>query len=101
MLDPISRQFVAPAHCRWDGLVNRAPITKAKAGDDGKVDVETVCHAQWLTMASGDKMDSHFFEDRGDHSGKFVSTIWRIPVPWGKDSIVVGSKDRPKEHLLR
>lgn len=101
LLDKDSRKLVDPAHCRWDGLINRAPITRAKVGDDGMVELETVSHSRWLTMASGDKMDAHFFEGRGDQAGKYISTIWRVAIPWGQSSIVHGDNKRPKEHFFK
>jgi len=100
LLDPVSRKMVDPAHCRWDGLINRAPVTRAKADDDGMVEIETVSHARWLTMASGDKMDAHFFEGRGDQAGKYISTIWRVPIPWGQSTIVHPDNKRPKEKFF-
>lgn len=107
VLDKDSRQLVDPAHCRWDGLINKAPSDRGTIGNDGKprddgwVNLETVSHSRWLTMASGDKMDAHFFESRGDQAGKYISTIWRVPMPWGADRVIHSHEKRPKEHFFR
>ena len=107
LLDKVSRKLVDPAHVRWDGLVNQAPIDNGtvgldgKANNDGQVRLQTVCHARWLTMASGDKMDAHFFQRRGDHAGDHISTIWRVPIPWGADQVRHEHEKRPKERFFR
>jgi hypothetical protein len=107
LLDKDSRKLVDPPICILDGIVNRAPIDKGtvdkdgKANNDGQVKIEAVSHAFWLTIASGLKMDAHFFEGRGDQAGKYISTIWRVPIPWGQTTIVHPDSSKKKEHFFR
>lgn len=102
LLDPENRRLVDPARPIWDGIIENMPVKRAKAGDDGLVTIEAASHSRWLTMASGARMNAEFFEKRGgDKAGKFISTIWRIPVPWGADAIKHDRKQRPEERFFK
>jgi hypothetical protein len=101
LLDPVSRKQLDPAVPLWDGIIDKMPITRAKVGEDGEVEIRVAPHSRWLTIGSGKKWNAEFFEDRGDKAGEYISTLWKIGVPWGQDTVSHTPKQKPRERWLR
>jgi hypothetical protein len=55
ILDPVTRNLVSPAYCRFLGYVDGAQITTPIAGNDGSISLALMSHTRELTRASADK----------------------------------------------
>lgn len=87
ILDPATMNMVDPAICIFDGLVNRAPVTRPKDGNPGSVKMECQSHARTLAMGSPAKFSPEFLEERG------------ADYPWidAPANVTWGQKDYVKE----
>jgi hypothetical protein len=87
LLDPSTMNLVDPALCRFDGLINKAPFKRAKAGNDGQFTLECQSHARTLAMGNPEKLSDEFFKRRGG----------RMPYMDVIAHIVWGQKDKVHE----
>lgn len=93
LLDPQTMNLVDPATCRFDGYVNRIKIRRAKAGNDGLVEIECQSHARTLTVASSEKFSDEFFKRRGARQ-PYLDIVPKIV--WGQKDVIKERK-RPKK----
>ncbi|MCZ4501030.1 MAG: hypothetical protein JWQ74_3585 [Marmoricola sp.] len=100
LFDPATMNLVDPAWCRFDGLVNRAPVKRAKIGNDGQVQIECQSHSRNLTFGNPAKLSDEFFKRRGgDGSGRYLDIVPKIV--WGQEVIVHENDKKPKERFHR
>lgn len=85
VFDPQTMNLVDPAHCRFDGFINRVQIKRAKAGNDGIVSIECQSHARQLAMGKADKFSDEFFKRRGARQ-KHLDVVPNIV--WGQKDLV-------------
>lgn len=99
LFDPSTMNLVDPAWCRFDAFVNRSPVTRPKAGNDGRVQIEAQSHARNLTMGNPAKLSDEFFKRRGgDGSGRYLDVVPK--VVWGQKDIVHESEKKPKQRYF-
>jgi hypothetical protein len=100
LLDPATMNLVDPARCRFDGLTNRAPFKRAKAGNDGQVILECQSHARTLAKGNPAKLSDEFSKRRnGDRWGRYLDIVPKIV--WGQEDVVHEKKKRPKDKWIR
>jgi hypothetical protein len=99
LFDPATMNIVDPAWCRFDALINRCPVTRPKAGNDGRVQIEAQSHARNLTMGNPAKLSDEFFQRRGgDGSGRYLDVVPK--VVWGQEIVVHESHKKPRQHFF-
>lgn len=85
LLDPATMNLVDPAVCVFDGIVNKAPMRRAKAGNPGQIILECQSHAGTLAMGKADKFSDEFFKRRGARQ-KYLDAVPRIV--WGQKDMI-------------
>lgn len=85
--------------CRFDGFVRTARVKRAKAGSDGRVEIEAVGHTASL-RPNPEKLSAEFFDRRrpGDHSGQYLNKTPKIV--WGQEVVVHERKKQPRERFF-
>lgn len=89
LLDPATMNLVDPALCRFDGLINRVPIKRAKSGNDGQIAIECQSHARTLSMGNPEKFSAEFFKRRGGRM-PYLDVVPKIV--WGQRDVVHGKQ---------
>lgn len=99
LLDPETMRAVAPAHCRFDGLVRGVKMKRAKVGNDGKVIVEVVGHSATL-KSNPAKLSEELFARRGNPgAGKYLNSTPK--VVWMGESKVHEHRARRRRRWIR
>lgn len=100
LFDPATGNLVDPAMCRFDGLINRAPIKRAKAGNDGQIMLECQSHARTLSFGNPAKLSDEFYKRRdGDRFCRYVDVVPKIV--WGQKDVVHEHRRHPKQRFFR
>lgn len=97
LLDPATMNLVDPALCIFDGIVNKAPMKRAKAGEDGKIIIECQSHASKLARGKADKFSDEFFKRRGARQ-KYLDAVPRIV--WGQKDMIKERKRNRKSKWI-
>jgi hypothetical protein len=92
LLDPATMNLVDPAHCRLDGLVAKAPMKRAKAGNDGRIIIVCQPHTRTLSKGNPQKLSDEFYKRRG---GRMPYLDVEPKITWGQEDII-HEKKRPK-----
>lgn len=101
LFDPESRLMVAPAECRFVGLVDNISITTPTEGGEGQVRFDFVSQTQDLNRANADTR-SHETQKLRDVNDTFLadaSTVSSWKVFWGSEQGKVPTAKKKKKFL--
>lgn len=101
LFDPDTRLLVAPAECRFVGLVDNISITTPSEGGEGKVTFDFVSQTQDLNRANADTR-SHETQKLRSSTDEFLidsSTVTTWKVFWGSEQGKVPTAKKRKKFL--
>ncbi|MCP8894304.1 hypothetical protein KYK29_05130 [Shinella daejeonensis] len=86
LLNPLNRQMVAPAFCRFVGFVDEVDITTPAENQTGSVTLKCVSHTQEMTRSNPDTRSDVSQRNRvaGDRFYADVSTVGDQEFFWGR-----------------
>jgi hypothetical protein len=88
LLDPVTRQLVAPPELSFLGEVDGAPIETPAVGGEGKASLKLVSDAISMLARKNPRKSSYEGQKRrdGDEWGLYASTVATWKIPWGQKS---------------
>lgn len=88
LYDPISRNMVAPAECRWFGFIDYIDIPTPAEGDEDNIVITCTSHTQEATRANPDvrSHESQIAKFEGDAFYKDTSVVGEWEFFWGSKS---------------
>ena len=87
--------LVDPALCRLDGLVSKAPIRRAKSGNEGRIILVCQPHSRTLAKGKADRLSDEWYKRRGGRM-PFLDVVPKIS--WGQKDVIneKGGRRKPK-----
>lgn len=98
LFDPVSRQMVAPAQCRFVGFIDTVEVKTPAEGDEGGVTLSCVSHTQEFTRANTETRSdaSQRLRDPIDAFYKDTATVSEWELFWGSKKGVIPTAAAPK-----
>jgi hypothetical protein len=93
LLDIASRKLVSRPLPHFVGIINKLPVTRAKAGGSGGVVAEAVSRTRELTITNPAKKSDETQKLRGgDRLRKYSSVAGSWSIFWGEQKAKIGTK---------
>lgn len=101
LFDPVSRQLVAPAECRFVGFIDQVEVTTPSEGNEGGVTLTCTSHTQELTRSNTETRSdaSQRLRDPNDAFYKDTAVVSDWEVFWGSKKGKMPTAPKRKKFL--
>ena len=101
LFDPVSRQLVAPAECRFVGFIDQVEVTTPSEGNEGGVTLTCTSHTQELTRSNTETSSdaSQRLRDPNDAFYKDTAVVSDWEVFWGSKKGKMPTAPKRKKFL--